>query len=45
MRNIFLEKLYTKYGDKTVPRYFSEKSKSLGQYPKADAVCFYCMSN
>ena len=28
MRNIFLEKLYTKYGDETIPRPFSRKSKS-----------------
>ena len=27
MRNIFLEKSYAKYGGKTVPRPFSEKSK------------------
>ena len=28
LRNIFLEKSYTKYGGKTIPRPFSEKSKS-----------------
>ena len=27
MRNIFLEKSYTKYGGKTIPRPFSEKLK------------------
>ena len=35
MRNIFLEKLYTKCGGDTVPRLFSKKSKfriSLDQY-------------
>ena len=37
MRNIFLEKLYTRYGGETIPRYFSEKSKlriSLDQISK-----------
>ena len=28
MRNIFLEKSYTKCGGETIPRLFSEKSKS-----------------
>ena len=28
MRNIFLEKSYTKYGGETIPRPISEKSKS-----------------
>ena len=35
MRNIFVEKLYTKYGVETIPRLFSKKSKlsiSLDQY-------------
>ena len=27
MRNIFLEKSYTKYGEETIPRPFSKKSK------------------
>ena len=27
MRNIFLEKSYTKYGGETIPRSFSKKSK------------------
>ena len=27
MKNIFLEKLYTKYGQETIPRHFSKKSK------------------
>ena len=37
MRNIFLEKSYTKYGGETSPRPFSEKlelSISLDQYSK-----------
>ena len=37
MRNIFLEKSYTKCGGETIPRPFSEKSKlniSLDQYYK-----------
>ena len=37
MRNIFLEKLYTKCGGVTIPRPFSKKSKlgiSLDQYSK-----------
>ena len=37
MRNIFLEKSYTKYGGETSPRPFSEKLKlsvSLDQYSK-----------
>ena len=35
MRNSFLEKLYTKYDEETIPRHFSKKSKlsiSLDQY-------------
>ena len=46
MRNIFLEKSYTKCGGKIIPRPFSEKSKlsilwinSLKFY----TACFYCM--
>ena len=39
MRNIFLEKSFTKYGGKTVPRPFSKKSKLKKFY----TVCFYCM--
>ena len=27
IRNIFLEKSYTKFGEETIPRPFSEKSK------------------
>ena len=45
MRNIFLEKSYTKYGGKTIPRPFSKKSIlsiSLEQYCK---VCFHCMAS
>ena len=37
MRNIFVKKLYTKYGGKTIPRPLSKKSKfsiSLDQYCK-----------
>ena len=37
MRNIFLEKLYTKCGVETIPRRFSKKSKfsiSLDQFSK-----------
>ena len=37
MRNIFLEKLYTKFGGETILRLFSKKSKlslSLDQYSK-----------
>ena len=46
MRNIFLEKSYTKCGGKTSPRPFSEKLKlsiSLDQYSKILSVCLYCM--
>ena len=44
MRSIFLEKLYTKFGGKTIPRPFPKKSKcpwikSLKFY----TVYFYCM--
>ena len=43
IRNIFLEKSYTKYGGKTIPRPFSEKSKlskCLDQY-KTQFVFLY----
>ena len=40
---IFLEKLYTKYGEETIPSPFSKKSKSLVQYLKFYTVSFYCM--
>ena len=46
MRNIFLEKSYTKCGGKTSPRPFSEKLKLsilLDQYSKILSVCLYCM--
>ena len=48
LRNNFLEKLHTKFGGKTIPRLFSEKSKlniSLDQYSKAKVYifCFYCL--
>ena len=39
MRNIFLEKSYTKCGGETSPRPFSEKLKLLY------TVCFYCMAS
>ena len=43
LRNIFLEKSYTKYGGETIPRpYFkkSKLSKSLDQYPKVLHILF-----
>ena len=46
MRNIFLEKPYTKCGGETIPRPFSKKSKlstSLDQQFKVYTGCFYCM--
>ena len=46
MRNIFLEKSFTKCGGETAPRPFSEKSKlniSLGQQPNVLNNLFYCM--
>ena len=46
MRNIFLEKPYTKYDGETSPRPFSEKLKlsiSLGNSLKFYRVCFYCL--
>ena len=46
MRNIFLEKSYTKCGGDTIPSPFSQKSKlsiSLDQYSKIYTACFYCM--
>ena len=45
MRNIFLEKLYTKCGGETSARPFSEKLKlsiSLDQYSKAEFVFIVC---
>ena len=48
MRNIFLEKLYTKYGRETSPRPFSEKLKfniSLDQYPKVLYSLFLLYAN
>ena len=46
MRNIFLEKSYTKYGGETIPRPFSKNQS--GAYfwinnLKVYRVCFYCM--
>ena len=41
MRNIFLEKSYTKSGRETIPRPFSRKSKltkSLDQYSKISYI-------
>ena len=46
MRNIFLEKSYTKSGGEASPRPFSKKLKlsiSLDQWSKVYTVCFYCM--
>ena len=43
MRNIFLEKSYTKSGRETIPRPFSRKSKltkSLDQYSKVFYILF-----
>ena len=43
MRNIFLEKSYTKYGGETIPRPFSKKSElsiSLDQYSKVLYILF-----
>ena len=43
MRNIFIEKSYTKYGREASPRPFSEKSKlsiSLDQYSKVLYILF-----
>ena len=48
MRNIFLEKSFTKCGGETSPRPFSEKLKlsiSLDQSLKLYTVCFYCMAS
>ena len=47
MRNLFLEKLYAKYGGETSPRRLYEKQKlsiSLDQQYECYQVCFYCMS-
>ena len=43
MRNIFVEKSYTKCGGETIPRPFSKKSKlsiSLDQYSKVLYILF-----
>ena len=48
MRNIFLEKSYTKCGGETSPRPFSKKLKltiSLDHSLKFYAVYFYCMAS
>ena len=47
MKNIFLKESYAKYGGKTIPRPFSQKSKLI--YLRINSlkfyiVCFYCMS-
>ena len=42
MRNIFLEKSYTKFGRETNPRPFYEKLK-LTEWSKFYTGCFYCM--
>ena len=46
MRNIFLEKPYTKRVGETIPRLFHKLSKlniSLDNCLKFYTVCFYCM--
>ena len=48
MKTFFFEKSYTKYGEETIPRPFSKKSKlriSLINILKFYTVCFYCMRN
>ena len=43
LRNIFLEKSYTKYGGETIPRPYFKKSKlsiSLDQYSKVLHILF-----
>ena len=48
MRNISLEKSYTKYGGKTSLRPFFKKlklSNSLNNSLKFYTVCFYCMQS
>ena len=47
IRNIFLERSYTKYSEETMPKPFSKKLKltlSLDQL-KFDTVSFDCMPN
>ena len=47
MRNIFLEKSYTKCGRETIPRPFSKKSKlsvSLDQYFKVSYILFLLLA-
>ena len=40
MKNIFLEKSYTKYGGDTIPRPFSKKSKlSISLHPLSNVLC------
>ena len=46
LRNIFLEKSYTKCGGETIPRPFSKKLKlsiSLDQYSKVSYILFLHM--
>ena len=46
MRDIFLQKLYTKCVGEAIPRPFSKESKlskSLDQSLKFYRVCFHCM--
>ena len=48
MRNIFVEKSYTKCGGETTPRSFSKKSKlsiSLGQWPEVLYRLFLLYAN
>ena len=47
MRNIFLEKSYTKFDGETNPRPFSKQSKCsilVDQQSDFYTLCFYCMS-
>ena len=48
MRNIFLENLCTKYGEETISRPFSKKSKGVYRWInslKSHTICFYYMQS
>ena len=48
MRNIFLKKLYRKYGEESSPKLFSKKSRlsiSLGQQSEILISCFIVCPN
>ena len=45
IRNIFLEKSYTKYGGETIPRPFSKKSKLSKYLDQYKTQFVFCMSN